>query len=410
MPYPSSLHFFSRPWTFARVLGGVVLGGLVLLGCDQADLDPPEPPPAGDQFASYVAIGNSITAGFQSDGLTDSGQNASYAVKVAEQMGTEFNSPLINDPGCPPPITNPLTGERAGGATDETCALRQTPSPEVLHNVAVPGAAAVDVFDNFDEDSNANELTLLLLGGRTQIEAVAAAEPTFVSVWIGNNDLLNPALSGDPARATTVSTFRDRYAAVLDSLDSIGVERGVLMAVGDVTLLPHLSPGAAYFKAKQEGQLPPSFTVDDSCRPDQAGTTTLVPFRYGFGTLLRAAQGGQAVTLDCVDDEEVLTGTEVQTFRARVQGYNQFIEERAQERGWAFVDLNPIFASLRESGDIPSFPNVNAPQEAFGAYFSLDGVHPSDLAHDVVTNQVIEAINATYDTDIDPLPDVPDPS
>lgn len=403
-----SSFFVPRPRTLTLLLLGMLAGSIVL-GCDQADLESPEPPPTGDQFASYVAIGNSITAGFQSDGMTEGGQRASYAVQLAAQMGTEFNSPLLRAPGCPPPLTNPFTGARVGDASDRTCALRQRPFPSVIHNVAVPGATTIDVLDNFDEDSAANELTLLMLGGRTQIETAAAADPTFVSVWIGNNDVLNPALSGDPSRATPVSTFEDRYAAVLDSLDEIGVERGVLIAVADVTLAPHFSPGVAYFQAKQQGQLPPTFTVDDSCGPGEAGTTTLVPFRYGFATLLRAAQGGETVTLDCADDDEVLTGTEVQTFRATVQGYNRFIEARAQERGWAFVNTNPIFASLRASGEIPSFPNVNAPQEAFGAYFSLDGVHPSALAHDVVANEVIEAINDAYDSDI-PLLDVSAPS
>jgi len=381
---------------------------LLLVGCDQADLQPPEPPPAGDRFDTYVAIGNSITAGFQSDGIRDSTQLESYAVKVAEQMGAEFNSPLLTTPGCPPPLVNPFTEQRVGGEAEETCALRARPIPDVLHNVAVPGAAVIDVLDNLDPDSTPNELTLLLLGGRTQIEAVADADPTFVSVWIGENDVLSPALAGDATRITPPSTFRDRYAALLDSLDRIGVEDGVLMAVGDVTRAPNFSAGAVYWQIKQQGQqFPASFTVSNNCAPGQPGDSTLVPFEYGFG-LLGQAQGGTSVTLDCLNDDKVLPPDEVQTIRTAVQEYNSFIQQRAQDRGWAFVDVNPILEALRASGDIPSFPNTDTPEQAFGAYFSLDGVHPSGLAHRVVANEVIKAINDTYDADIALLPNVPD--
>lgn len=382
----------------------LLLAGLVLLlGCDQADLKPPEPPPAGDQFETYVAIGNSITAGFQSDGLSAATQLESYAVKVAEQIGTEFNSPLFAAPGCPPPLKNPFTGARVGNGTASTCALRQLPAPEVLHNVSVPGATVIDVLSVFHPDADPTALTLPILGGRTQIEAVADADPTFVSVWIGDNDVLSASLSGNATRITPVATFRDRYEALLDSLDQIGVEGGVLIAVGDVTLIPHQSPGAAYWDVR--ANLP--FSVDGNCAPSDAGNTTLVPFGYAFGTLFREAQQGASVTLDCVNDPEVLTGAEVQTLQSTVQAYNLFIEEKAQERGWAFVNVNPLFQSLRASGDIPAFPNVDQPTQAFGEFFSLDGVHPSGLAHRVVANEVITAINDTYGTDIERLSNVP---
>ena len=385
----------------------VLLVGLFLLvGCDQADLETPDPPPAGNQFATYVAIGNSITAGVQSDGINATTQRQSYAVKVAAQLGTEFNSPLLAAPGCRPPLVNPFTGARVGGATDTTCALRVRPLPDVLHNVAVPRAAVIDVLDNLDADANANELTFLMLGGRTQIEAAAAADPTFVSVWIGDNDVLSPALAGDPTRITPVDTFEVRYTALLDRLDNLDVERGVLIAVGDVTLAPNFSEGQTYWALSQQpNRFPPTFAVADNCRPTAPGATTLVPFDYGFG-LIGAAAEGASVTLDCLNDDEVLTAPEAQTVRGAVNDYNSFIEQQARERGWAFVDVNPIVEDLRDAGAVPTFPNTQRPGQAFGPYFSLDGVHPSGLAHDVVANEVIAALNDTYDTDI-PLLDVP---
>ena len=54
-------------------------------------------------FSSYVALGNSITAGYQSGGINDSTQRLSYAVLLAKQMGTRFAYPSLVMPGCPPP-------------------------------------------------------------------------------------------------------------------------------------------------------------------------------------------------------------------------------------------------------------------------------------------------------------------
>ena len=48
----------------------------------------PTTPVGGDIFKSYVALGNSITAGYQSGGIVDSTQRQSYAFLLASRMGT----------------------------------------------------------------------------------------------------------------------------------------------------------------------------------------------------------------------------------------------------------------------------------------------------------------------------------
>jgi hypothetical protein len=41
-------------------------------------------------FQSYVAIGNSITAGYQSSGINNAGQIVAYPALLAQQMGTRY--------------------------------------------------------------------------------------------------------------------------------------------------------------------------------------------------------------------------------------------------------------------------------------------------------------------------------
>lgn len=390
-------------------LAAALLVGLAATGCDDAVLQPPEPE-AGPIFERYVALGNSITAGFQSSGISDSTQSRSYAVMLAAGMDTRFEIPALRSPGCPPPLTNVFTGERVGGGAATDCALRRTPVPPFLSNVAVPGAEVLDALTNLGPETNATALTTLLLGGRTQLAAAAEVRPTFASVWLGNNDVLGAALAGNPSLITPPATFAERYETLLNSLEEVAARsglEGLLVGVADVTLAPHLSPGAAYWQAEQQGALPPTFDVADSCAPAAAGgqgEQTLVPFGYGFGELFARASAGEPVTLDCLLDPPVLTADEIQQFQVAVASYNATIQAEAEERGWAYFDPNPLLAARKAAGEIPLFPNVPpdpaAESAPFGPLFSKDGVHPSTAAHRILADAMADAIDEHYGTDV----------
>jgi len=94
------------------VRGALLLGAVATLNSCDSDADVLNPPVVDPLFDSYVAIGNSITAGFQSGGINDSTQRLSYAALLARQMGTRYAFPSLRMPGCPPPLTSLLTGAR----------------------------------------------------------------------------------------------------------------------------------------------------------------------------------------------------------------------------------------------------------------------------------------------------------
>src|SRR5260370_35757069 len=97
----------------SRLLRGpAIVGlGLVVAGCKAEHALTPAYN-AGAIFARYVALGNSITAGYQSAGINDSTQQRSYAVLLARQFGTRFTYASLRNPGCPPPLANFATGAR----------------------------------------------------------------------------------------------------------------------------------------------------------------------------------------------------------------------------------------------------------------------------------------------------------
>lgn len=406
----------------------LALGVLTLGACHSDDsLNPPSAPPvpsAGALFQRYVALGNSITAGVQSAGINDSTQARSYAVVLASAMGTTFVYPRLNMPGCPPPFLNNVTQTRVNlpglpAPTSTTCYLRQ--SNATPNNVAVPFARATEVVTNFAVPSRANALTTMFLGGRNQLQAMREQDPTFVSLWIGNNDALaaltNLANPGRTDSVTAIGTFQTTYTTILDSIEATGAS-AVLITVADVSVIPYASRGSVYWCIKNQpacgvfpAAFPPSFTVNNNCAPNAAipgskGDSILVPWPIGIPRIAAAAQGAPT-TIDCSVDADVVTASEYANLRTAVAGYNAHIQAEATARGWAFVDVNPPLLQAVGLGIIPPFPDLSQALSGgnvgFGPLFSLDGVHPSTMAHRLVADSVASAINATYSTSI-PVP------
>jgi len=397
----------------------------LLTGCDDESLTAPEI--QNDLFNSYVALGNSITAGFQSGGINSQTQAESFAVRLSQQMQTPFGVPEMSVPGCPPPYEqffnqNGIPDPQRPADTDgSTCALRDAQAPLRVNNVAVPGAQVADVTSN--QTSSANTLTQFILGGRTQAEAARALNPTFATVWIGNNNVLSPALNGT-ADVPTPSEFQSRYTSMLDNLTADGtLEGGVLIGVANVTFIPFFSPGPVYFGLEQQGRFPSNFDVASSCdaRDPNTGLAPLVPLDYGFALIGQAIQNpGQTVTLDCqATGTPALTLNEVSTLAGRIQQYNGIIQQQAQQRDLAYLNPNDVLGLLytNDDGDqdptndlIPKFPDRDSDQP-FGQFFSLDGVHPSTTTHQVLTNQLISTINEQYGTSLQTIdaPDLPAP-
>src|SRR5215204_6555491 len=106
----------SRPTNLTRV--AAICAVVALVACESnGNVLGPASPPGGEIFRSYVALGNSITAGFQSGGINDSTQRQSFARLLATQMGTPYRYAALAMPGCPAPVNNFQTQTRVGGGT-----------------------------------------------------------------------------------------------------------------------------------------------------------------------------------------------------------------------------------------------------------------------------------------------------
>lgn len=386
--------------------------GAVLTACIDDESHTLFEPDGGALFQRYVALGNSITAGFQSGGINIELQQEAYPVLLAEKAGAPFGIPALAMPGCPPPYLAPLSTERAGGAT---CALRISPGPAVVQNLAVPGATAAHVLHPVGTGTTLNTL---ILGGRTQAAAMIDARPSLVSVWIGNNDALSAALSGDPSQLTPLESFQATYDQIVMSINESTAREAILIGVANAALMaPALQPGAYFWVI---GQPPSPFAevldVDDSCAPGTAGGSRLVSFQ-GVLVQLDDSPAGPVV-INCHEDAPfLLNAAELQEISAAVAAFNAHIRARAEENGWLYIDpMEDFFLPAFPDPDLVrkcqglataatpeqiaaavqnTCPSLSAPN-FFGAYFSFDGVHPSARGHIAIAQAIAVALNEEY--------------
>lgn len=413
----------SRLSTFTRLAALTTLVAAVSCSTDRKLLGP-DSPPGGAIFKSYVAMGNSITAGWQSNGINDSTQRQSYARLLANSMGTQYHYASLAMPGCSAPLTNLLTGQRvltglpAGATTPPPCALRSAGSiTDVLNNVAVPDAHSADPTAISTFQSNA--LTTFILGGLTQTRRALVAKPTFATIWIGNNDVLGalgsgilvptPAL-GQRGFLTTPAQFQANYDAMLAQLtDSAPGIKGVLIGLIHAPNVPRLVTGDTLSKASAANRaamatlagLPAGTALNIS--PNCVGSTVLV----NIYDILPAIKAGQHPNfISCVKnvpaapvgDVFVLDDAEQLAAAAQINTLNSYLAAKAAAIGFAYVDPNSVLQPLRTSNAIPRFPAFTNGTAPFGTYISIDGVHPAAPAHVLIANAIIGAINTKYGT------------
>lgn len=427
------------PVNVLAALAATVLLGACVGDGDEVITSVPAIGPGGELFARYVSMGNSITAGYQSGGLNDSLQVRAYPVLLASRAGARFESPLIARPGCPRPFAAPL-GATGRIGTADTCF--RINNPRIVNNVAVPGARIRDLIQ-FPSGS-VGSINTLLIGPRTQVRAMIEARPTFVSVWIGNNDALEAAVSGilGPRAAgadstlTRLTDFQSRLNVLVDSI-KFAAPQGVMLVgvVNAAQFSPILQPGAYFFLARDAAGNFQGKPVNANCSPvtllgqPNPLAANLVSFQI-VGDANFTEINCDPNAYPAVDPRRgvyLLDQQELAVLTARVSAYNDALQAAATANSWIFVNPNQVFAPyllekdasgryqrLRKCQDLATAATaaqfqaavlnscpVTGPTAApnfFGSLLSFDGVHPSTEAHRVFAGRFAERINARYGT------------
>jgi lysophospholipase L1-like esterase len=111
------------------------------------------------------------------------------------------------------------------------------------------------------------------------------------------------------------------------------------------------------------------------------------------------AQPGNPLSINGVGvplaDRWILTPEEVQEINAAVDTYNVTIQDVANAKGLAFVDVNQILIDAATTGIVFDGYSLNA-DLVFGGLVSLDGIHLTARGYAYMANGFLEAIDDTY--------------
>lgn len=235
---------------------------------------------SGDaNFSKYVALGNSLTSGFTDNALFISGQQNSYPNMLATQMmmagGGSFAQPLMPDEiggfsnlgvaGRLNLVINPETGTMGPVASPaQSPFTAATGGP--FGNMGVPGAKSYHLLTpNYGNPAGlqtdpmtANPYFVRFASspGTTIVADAAAQQPTFFSLWIGNNDVLSYATGGgvgtDQTGNTDLTTygsqditdptkFAEVMTGIVHTMASTVGAKGVIANIPSITDIPYFT-------------------------------------------------------------------------------------------------------------------------------------------------------------------------
>ena len=269
-----------------KLLALLAFSGLFFVSCSDDDTvtDPgggtPEPPieytSGSADLSTYVALGNSVTAGLSDQALFIEGQEASFpnmlASSFAEAGGGDFTIPFMADNlggmtvlgnqlfdnrlyldfSTGSPLPTPVSGTPATEATNKLSGP--------FNNMGVPGAKSYHLpFQGYGSLAGlqveaANPFFVRFSSGETAsiLGDALAQSPSFFTLWIGNNDVLGYATSGgtgvDQTGNIDASTYRSNdisdprvvggsISLILEQLTGAGA-KGVIANIPNVTKIP----------------------------------------------------------------------------------------------------------------------------------------------------------------------------
>ncbi|MBW8874654.1 MAG: hypothetical protein JF614_06790 [Acidobacteria bacterium] len=351
-------------------------------------------------FTKYVALGDSLTAGFSSGSINQNFQVNSYPALLARQFGiTDFQQPLVSPPGLPGIlqltrlVPTPVIAPSAGSGSPINLGLGRA-----YDNMAVPGATVHDLLTKLRSTSANDPTDLILRGlGFTQLVQGLSLKPTFVTLWIGNNDALGSATAGTDQLLTPVASFEADYRAIVAAIAASGAKMAIAN-IPDVTSIPFVTTLTRFIINPQTGQ---PLLVSGNPVPligvqpgDFVLLTATTAEAQGFGIPTSLGGNGQPLP-----GSVVLTAAEAANVRTRVNAYNAIIQTVANERGAALVDANASLTQLATTGvNVGGITYTSAFLR--GGVFSYDGVHPTRFGYAFLANTFIDAINQKFGTTV----------
>jgi len=388
---------------------------------------------SGDaDFTSYVAIGNSLTAGYMDGTVSRVGQTYSFPNLLAQQFalvgGGEFTQPsyaedvnnlggILGIPGFNTRLVldaNQLNPNGTRGAVEPivgTSTITLTPQATAYNNMGVPGAKSFHLTFPGYGALNPYFARHATSPSATVLGDAMTKNPTFFTNWIGANDVLSYATNGgaqsdgvtpaadhnltgnlNPATygmndITNSNVFASVYSTIVNTLTSGGA-KGVVATIPSVTSIP-------YFTTVKYNAIPDAAILSNPSAP-------LLVQLYGF---LSVATNGRISPLnltDGVNNAVLINDVDLPSLSAQITAFangsgNQLLIDNANALGAIYgrarLATSNDLVILRASGILAPpnniDPNLPAP-------FNLNGItSPLANLYVLTANEQAKVASAT---------------
>ncbi len=373
---------------------------------------------AGDaDFTTYVAVGNSLTAGYMDGTVYRVGQTYSFPNLLARQFalvgGGEFTQPSFaedvnNLGGIQGLAATRLVIDASQGRPENiagTSTITLTPQATAYNNMGVPGAKSFHLtFPGYGALNpyfarHATSPTATVLGD------AMSKNPTFFTNWIGANDVLAYATNGgaqsdgvtpaadhnltgnlNPATygmndITNSNVFASVYSTIVTTLTSGGA-KGVVATIPSVTSIPYFT------------------TVPYNALPAEATSTNATAI--GLYQFLAVATGGRIAPLNTAAGSKnpvLIKDADLTNISATIEFYaansgNPLLVSNAAALGAIFGQAR--HATANDLIVLPASSIIGQPNASATAPFNINGVTwPLANKWVLTANEKAKVANAT---------------
>lgn len=372
-------------------------------------------------FSNYISAGDSLTAGYQSGALQKNRQQVDYPILIAQAGGvtaSNFKQPYLAEPGTGfgfgtvDTTTGKVYGEYKPDGTRQALTtvnasnlslLLQSSDTPPFNNLGIPGATIEQMASTTLSQSNPYFSFILrntgVSGDRPELQQIIDGNPSLLTLWIGNNDVLGAATSGN-TNATSVASFTTSFNNIINQLLSKTNADIFVANIPDVTTIPYTStivtqgyadPGTNKIALIQ-------YPTGNPNAPLSALTpipTEEANVKYFLITTLTQLPLLQNQTISQIGGQYTLTNDEVNSLQATVNGYNSAIASQvASNSRLTLVDTNKFLKDIK-NGAITGASGTSYLLDP-NTSFSYDSVHPNSKGYTFVAQQFINAINKRY--------------
>lgn len=413
--------------------------GLVLLAACKPEFKLPASTSGSADYSTYIAIGDSQTAGYADGGLYLEGQQNSFPNIIAGQLksvgGGAFPQPLFSADQANGSGYIKLTGFNANGTPITTPV---TTNLAIRGVQPVPGFGNVTLYTKYTGDNNnygvpgikLSQITYAPYGNlngfyerllpnnsptntTAYLDYATAKKYTFFTCWLGNNDALGYAAAGGASDALTDKTiFTQLYTALIAKLTA-GGQKGVVATIPDVSTIPYfntLTVPAILAGVQKASPTVTSIYINAKTTADYANTAyaaraatandlVVLTFNTGLiGQNVSTPYGNLPYGLTPytpIDNQYVLDANEVSIVKDYVTSYNSTIKNIAAAKGLGLYDAYTYLNNLKMNGSVIDGVTLSTAYIS-GGVFSLDGVHLTPRGYAMEANEFIKAANLQY--------------